>query len=125
MLCPVLGGVVNVYDSLYSSVSNKTIHLIANMVYSSSSTLEVRMMDVAKQSDCGILSIAYAFDLCSGNDPCEVKYDHKKNQTAPGHVLGELPVVTISFVVRTKKLLYKVCKDSRPLLFMSYARGKQ
>ena len=39
------------------------------------------MMDVAKQSnssDCGILSVAYAFDLCSGNDPCEVKYDHKK-----------------------------------------------
>ena len=74
-------GVVNVYDSLYSSVSNKTIHLIASMVYSSSSTLEVRMMDVAKQSnssDCGILSIAYAFDLCSGNDPCEVKYYHKK-----------------------------------------------
>ena len=67
-------GVVNVYDSLYSSVSNKTIHLIASMVYSSSSTLEVRMLDVAKQSnssDCGILSIAYAFDLCSGNDPCE------------------------------------------------------
>ena len=42
-------GVVNVYDSLYSSVSNKTIHLIASMVYSSSSTLEERMMDVAKQ----------------------------------------------------------------------------
>ena len=120
--------VVNVYDSLYSSVSNKTIHLIASMVYSSSSTLEVRMMDVAKQSnssDCGILSIAYAFDVCSGYDPCEVKYDHKKNQTTPGHVLGELPVVTISFVVQTKKLLYKVCKDSRPLLFMSYAQGKQ
>ena len=76
-------GVVNVYDSLCSSVSNKTIHLIASMVYSSSSTLEVRMMDVAKQSnssDCGILSIAYAFDLCSGNDPFEVIYDHKKNR---------------------------------------------
>ena len=71
------------------------------------------MIDVAKQSTsshCGILS---AFDLCSGP---------QKNQTTPGHVLGELPVVTISFVVRTKKLL---CKDSRPLLFMSYAWGKQ
>ena len=36
-------GVVNVYDSSVSS------HLIASMVYSSWSTLEVRMMDVAKQ----------------------------------------------------------------------------
>ena len=72
-------GVVNVYDSLCSSVSNKTIHLIASMWFIA--TLEVRMMNVAKQSnssDCGILSIAYAFDLCSGYDPCEVKYDHKK-----------------------------------------------
>ena len=119
-------GVVNVYDSLCSSVSNKTIHLIASMWFIA--TLEVRMMNVAKQSnssDSGILSITYAFDLCSGYDPCEVKYDHKKNQTTPGHVLGELPVVTISFAVQTKKLLYKVYKDSRPLLFMLYARGKQ
>ena len=49
----------------------------------------------------------------------------KKNQTTPGHVLGELPVVTISFVVQTKELLYEVLKDSRPLVFMSYAQGRQ
>jgi hypothetical protein len=58
-------GVVNVYDSLYIA---KTIHLIGSMVFSSSSKLEVRMMDVAKQlnsSNCGVLAIAYAFDICS------------------------------------------------------------
>ena len=65
--------VVNVYNSLYTSVSDKTIHLIASMVSSSSSKLEVRMMDIAKQlnkSDCGVLAIAYAFDICSRLNPC-------------------------------------------------------
>ena len=38
------------------------------------------MMDVAKQSngsDCGVLAIAYAFDICSGLDPCSVRFDHR------------------------------------------------
>ena len=46
------------YDSLYSSVSDSTTHLIASMVSSSASNLVVRMMDVERQSngsDCGVL----------------------------------------------------------------------
>ena len=38
------------------------------------------MMDVEKQSngaDCGVLAIAYVFDICSGFDPCQVKFDHR------------------------------------------------
>ena len=34
------------------------------------------MMDVG--SDCGILAIAYAFDICSGLDPCSVRFDQSK-----------------------------------------------
>ena len=74
-------GVVNVYDSLYSSVSKDTVSLVASMVHSSASSLVVRTMNVEKQkngSDCGVLSIAYAFDICSGFDPCVVRYDHEK-----------------------------------------------
>ena len=73
-------GVINVYDSLYSSVSTKTVHLIASMICSSSSNLVVRLMDVEKQSngsDCGILVIAYVFDICSGFNPCEVRFNHR------------------------------------------------
>ena len=73
-------GVVNVYNSLYSSVSEDTVSLIASIVHSSASSLVVRMMNVEKQkngSDCGVLSIAYAFDICAGFDPCRVKYNHK------------------------------------------------
>ena len=43
--------------------------------------LDIRMMDVASQSnrsDCGVLAIAYAFDICSGLNPCSVRFDPKK-----------------------------------------------
>ena len=73
-------GVVNVYDSMYSSVSNSTLKLIASLVLSHTERLTVRVMDVGRQSngsDCGILAIAFAYDICSGNDPCKVKYNHR------------------------------------------------
>ena len=65
-------GVVRVYDSLYKTLSKETVYLIASMVHVPSSDLHTVMMDVEKQSngsDCGVLAIAYAFDICSGMDP--------------------------------------------------------
>ena len=55
----------------------KTVHLIASLLFSAASTLEMRTMDVTRQSngsDCGVLAIAYAFDICSGLDPCSVSF---------------------------------------------------
>ena len=72
-------GVVNVYDSMYSSASSGTVKLIASLVFSPAKQLVVRMMDVGRQSngsDCGVLALAFAYDICSGNDPCKIKYDH-------------------------------------------------
>ena len=74
--CDRDSGVINVYDSLYSSVPSDTIYLIASMIYSSASRLEVRMMSVdwqSNNSDCGVQAIAFAFDHCSGSDPCKAK----------------------------------------------------
>ena len=62
-------GAVHVYDSLCKTLSKETVRLITSLVYNPSSELRVTMMDVEKQSngsDCGILAIAYAFDVCSG-----------------------------------------------------------
>ena len=56
------------------------MQLIASLVFSPASELEVRIMDVGQQSngsDCGILAIAFAFDICYGKDPCSVRFDHK------------------------------------------------
>ena len=55
-------GVVNVFDSLYPSVSDSTMNVIARLMYILESGLEVRMTDVEQQlnsSDCGVLAIAY------------------------------------------------------------------
>ena len=73
-------GVVNVYDSLYPSVSKSTLKLIASLVFRRASKLVVRMMDVGKQcirSDCSFLAIAFVYDICSCNDPCRVKFDNR------------------------------------------------
>ena len=55
--------VIEVYDSLYTLITVKTIRLIASLVCSTPSKLDIRMMDVASQSnrsDCGggVLAIA-------------------------------------------------------------------
>ena len=58
-------GVVCVYDSL--SVQRNCVY-DSSMVHVPSSDLRIVMMDVAKQSDssdCGVLAIAYAFDVRS------------------------------------------------------------
>ncbi len=72
-------GVVNVYDSLRKKrLPKKTVRLIASLLFSAASTLAMRTMDVARQSngsDCGVLAIAYAFDICSGLDLCSVSFD--------------------------------------------------
>ena len=74
-------GVVRVYDSLYKTLSEDTEYLIATMVQVPSSDLSIVMMDVEKQSngsDCGVLAIACVFDICSGMNPCTVRFDHSK-----------------------------------------------
>ena len=71
---------VNIYDSLYPSVSKSTHKLIASLVFSPASKLVLRMMDVGKQcngSDCSVLAIVFAYDICSGNDLCRTKFDNR------------------------------------------------
>lgn len=72
-------GVVNVYDSMYPSVTSTTTKVIASLVFTQAPKLVIRMMDVGMQSnssDCGVLSIAFAYDICSGSDPCKARYNH-------------------------------------------------
>ena len=74
-------GVIHVYNSLYRSLTRETLSLIASMVYSPASELKITTMDVEKQSngsDCGVLGIAYAFDICNVLNPCNVRFDQYK-----------------------------------------------
>ena len=58
--------------------------------------LTVRLMDVRRQSngfDCGVIAIAFAYDICSGNDPCKIKYDHRSIRQ---HLADCLEICSIS-----------------------------
>ena len=67
--------------TICTRLSNNLAHLVAGMVYSPLSELKIVMMDVEKQSNglyCGVLAVAYAFDICSRLNPCVVRFDHSK-----------------------------------------------
>ena len=71
--------VVNVYDTMYPSIPSSTSDTIACLVFCHSATLTIKMVDVDKQSnssDCGVLSLAVAYDLLCAQAPCVTKYDH-------------------------------------------------
>ena len=94
-------GVVKYYDSMYP-VSLQTMQLIASLVFSPTSELEVRIMDVGQQtngSDCGVLAIDFAFDICCGKDPCSVRFDHIYKASL-GQVLGGHKVYLLSYTQR-------------------------
>ncbi len=91
-------GVVNVYDSMYASVSKATVRVIASLLYCMTPNLRIRLMDVEPQKNgahCGVLSIAYAYDICSGMDPCKVIYDHRSIRS---HLFGRLQTLTFSSI---------------------------
>ena len=70
---------VNVYDTMYLSLPSSTVDTIARLVFCPSPKLVIRMVDVDLQTrgDCGVLSLAIAFDILSSKAPRVTKYDHK------------------------------------------------
>ena len=113
-------GAVHVYDSLYTK---ETVRQIASLVNSPSSELRVTMMDVEKQSngsDCGVLAIAYAFDLCSGLNPCTVRFDHSKIRSHLATCLENCQVTRFPVLGERKS-----GQDCRAALLMSYARRER
>ena len=68
-------GHVDVYDSLFSSLSSSAVRQICNLLHTKEPTLTVRMRNVQIQSgasDCGLFSIAFVACLCQGKDSCRV-----------------------------------------------------
>ena len=74
-------GDVNVYDTLYKSVRTSVIPIVATLTFTSLKKFTINMVDIQLQTngyDCGVLAIAIAYDLCSGNDPRGAEYDPSK-----------------------------------------------
>ena len=74
-------GHVRVYNTIYTDVLDCIILIIASLLNCTMPSIIINMVDVGKQrngSDCGVLALAMAFDLCAGHDPSGVIFDHKK-----------------------------------------------
>ena len=71
---------VEIYDSLYDSVTNITKMQIAALVCSPEDSIALRIHHTQFQegaSDCGIFAVAYATELAHGMNPASRKYDQK------------------------------------------------
>ena len=115
-------GIVKYYDSMYRSISSQTMQLVASLVFSSVSVLEVRIMDAGQQtngSDCGVLAIAFAFDICCKKDPCSVRFDHKSIRRH----LATCLVYPFSYTLWAKFLWYEVCSDDWTSLLLTEKVG--
>ena len=69
--------IINVYDSLYTSLSTSTKEQICALLCTMNSSIDIRFVDADKQantSDCGLYAIAYATSLCCGQDLCSIQY---------------------------------------------------
>jgi hypothetical protein len=79
---------VNLYDSLYSSISSDTIKIIAHLFQFESENFSVSMMNVHKQvgtQDCALFAIAYMTSIAYSQDPTTVTYDQDEMRS---HILN-------------------------------------
>ena len=70
-------GHVNVFDSLYDTCNSFIIEQICAILCTPNDAVHLHFMDTVKQtnhSDCGLYAIAFAVDLCSGQDVCKRNY---------------------------------------------------
>ena len=74
---------------------------------------KVRIMDVGQQSngsDCGVLAIAFAFDICCGKDPCSVRVDHKSIRHHLAKCLENCQFTRFSILGECKSLVSSMFK---------------
>ena len=72
-------GKVNVYDTFHTEVQASVVPIVTSLIFSLLPTLKINMVDVGRQKntwDCRVLAVAIAYDLCAGNDPSTIDYDH-------------------------------------------------
>lgn len=73
-------GEIDVYDSLYNSLSSSATRQICCLLHTTQPKIAVRMKNVQSQSggnDCGLFAIAFAVCLCEGKDLCKFKWSQE------------------------------------------------
>ena len=74
-------GVIDVYDSLYESVSSYVENQVAAIVFTETEDITLNFIDVQKQTgtcDCGLFALAFATALTTGCSPERLHFDQGK-----------------------------------------------
>ncbi len=108
-------GTVNVYDTMNPRPSNITVRVVCSLVFCSTPTLSINMMDVQRQSngsDCSVLAIAIAFELCCHRDPCILKFGNTVSiRTHLARCLEDCKLTTFSTGIRRCRNKVKFSKQ--------------
>ena len=107
------------YDSSYFDCDDDTLIVIAQLVRSCKDELEVKFMNVAKQTgsvDCGLFALATITCLALGNDPTTVVFDQKQLRH---HLIKSMETNTISSfpVIKTRRPKSKVSKVQTCIIY--------
>ena len=102
----LIGSEIFLYDSLFTSANDETLQLIAQLVKTKSSSLDVNIMNIQKQTgtvDCAIYAIATVTSILLGQDPTSVVFNQKELRL---HLINILEAKTLS--------LFPILKNRRP-----------
>ena len=75
----VLGSDIRFYDSVYTSVSDDTLEIIAKLMKTNSKSLTIKLMNIAKQVgvvNCGLHAVAILTCLALKKDPTTIVLDN-------------------------------------------------
>ena len=102
----IVGTEIQLYDSLFTSASDETLQLIAQLVKTKNNSIDINVMNIQKQAgtvDCAIYAIATATSLLLCHDPTSVVLNQKEIRL---HLVKLLEANTLS--------LFPVVKNRRP-----------
>ena len=72
-------GTIRVYDSTKGAITADTKNQVAAIMHYKEAEIMFEVMDVDVQingSDCGLHAVATAYELCAGNDPTGITWEH-------------------------------------------------
>ena len=74
-------GIIEVYDTSFTSLNKGTLKTIAQLVHCKSNSLMTNLMNIARQTgstDCGLYATAIATCLALGRDPLTVIFNQQE-----------------------------------------------
>ena len=111
----IRSGNVELYDTAYTSASEETMHIIAQLVRCNDHGLTVHMMNVTKQSgttDCGLYAAAILTCLTMNIDPSGIVFDRQELRQ---HFTNSLQNGKVSPfpIYKTRRVATRVLKEEQ------------